>query len=451
MKYLWFAAVLCVFCAGCGTVSSRIEREEALKIYLQGLLYEGEGDFASAQEFYTRSLRIGGASSHLSLKLGETALKEKRYSDALQWFSKAYAENPDASAAFGMGLSHFFLKSNSEAMHFLSEGLSKQENITYRAILSDLFIEAKQYNDAKKSYEILLEETRRRNFLILFNYGALLEKLKLDAEAEEAYRESLRLAPTFLRTYLSLASLSEKKGDRESAERYYLTALRINPKERSLYGLLAWLYIQQKRLEDGLAITKKGIAETGESAELYAISGLIYLEKEEYLSAREDLQKAISLKEHAGSFFHLGIAYDKLGEPEESEQCMRKAIELDPSYHPAMNYLGYTFLLANVHLQEAFSLIERANILDPDNPAYLDSLGWAWFLKGDDRRAEHYLLKAVEKDRDPEIMEHLGHLYYRKKDMVKAVYWWAASLELKKNPDLEKLLKTAQETMRMRK
>ena len=451
MKYLWFAAVLCIFCAGCGTVSSRIEREEALKIYLQGLLYEGEGDFSSAQEFYARSLRIGGASSHLSLKLGETALKEKRYADALQWFSKAYVENPDASAAFGMGLSHFFLKSHTEAIRFLSEGLSKQENITYRAILCDLFIETKQYSDAKKSYEILLEETRRRNFLILFNYGALLEKLQLDAEAEDAYRESLQLAPTFLRTYLALASLSEKKGDRESAERFYLTALRINPKERSLYGLLAWLYIQQKQLEKGLAIIKKGIAEIGESAELYAISGLIYLEKEEYLSAREDLQKSISLKEEAGSFFHLGIVYDKLGEPEESEQCMRKAIELDPSYHPAMNYLGYTFLLANVHLQEAFSLIERANMLDPDNPAYLDSLGWAWFLKGDNRRAEYYLLKAVEKDRDPEIMEHLGHLYYRKKDMVKTIYWWAASLELKKNPELEKLLKTAQETMRMRK
>ena len=41
-----------------------------------------------------------------------------------------------------------------------------------------------------------------------------------------------------------------------------------------------------------------------------------------------------------------------------------------------MNYLGYMWADINQNLDEAAKLIIKANELDTDNAAYIDSLGW---------------------------------------------------------------------------
>jgi len=96
-----------------------------------------------------------------------------------------------------------------------------------------------------------------------------------------------------------------------------------------------------------------------------------------------------------------------------------------------MNNLGYFLLERNERYQEAFDLIQGAVRIDPTNPKYLDSLGWAYFKLGKLPDAERYLKDALRFDSSSgTVYEHLGDVYQKqgKMDLAKTAWSRAASL-----------------------
>ena len=60
-----------------------------------------------------------------------------------------------------------------------------------------------------------------------------------------------------------------------------------------------------------------------------------------------------------------------------------------------LNYLGYMLADRGEKLPEALVMIQKAVELEPQNYAYLDSLGWAYFKLGQYAKAEENLRKAM--------------------------------------------------------
>ena len=86
----------------------------------------------------------------------------------------------------------------------------------------------------------------------------------------------------------------------------------------------------------------------------------------------------------------------------------------DPHNATALNYLGYMLADRGLRLDEAIGLIKKAVALDPQNGAYLDSLGWAYYKQGNYDLAEENLRRASEKiGNDATIQDHLGELYFK--------------------------------------
>jgi len=78
----------------------------------------------------------------------------------------------------------------------------------------------------------------------------------------------------------------------------------------------------------------------------------------------------------------------------------------------ALNFLGYLFADHDRDLTEAEDLIRRALALEPDNGAYLDSMGWVYYRLGRLVEARRDLERAVELTHgDPVVREHLGDVY----------------------------------------
>ena len=85
------------------------------------------------------------------------------------------------------------------------------------------------------------------------------------------------------------------------------------------------------------------------------------------------------------------------------------AVASDPLSAPALNSLGYTLAERGERLPEAVGFIERALKVDPDNPSYLDSLGWALFKQGRADEAEPHLRKAADAlPTQSVIQDHFG-------------------------------------------
>ena len=114
----------------------------------------------------------------------------------------------------------------------------------------------------------------------------------------------------------------------------------------------------------------------------------------------------------AGLFFQLGEAYERTRRYDEAAEQFQAVLEIQPENSTAMNYLGYMWADNGENLEQALELVRRAVALEPDNGAYVDSLGWALFRLGEFEEARRHLERANQlAPEDPTILEHLGDVY----------------------------------------
>ena len=130
-----------------------------------------------------------------------------------------------------------------------------------------------------------------------------------------------------------------------------------------------------------------------------------------------------------GTQFTLVDLYQDAGRTNDAERILRQILAAEPSNANALNTLGYMLAVRGEQLDEAISLVKRALEKDPDNGAYLDSLGWAHFRRGDLAEAQKYLSAAAERMPDnSEVLEHLGDLRARQGNLKEAISAWTRAL-----------------------
>ena len=139
----------------------------------------------------------------------------------------------------------------------------------------------------------------------------------------------------------------------------------------------------------------------------------------------------------AGFYLTYGAAAERAGLLDKAAALLQKSIAIDPSNAAeALNYLGYMWIDRNQHLEEAGELIQKALTLRPNHPAYLDSLGWWYYRKGDFAAAEQELRKALEhirREDSGEVYEHLGDVLENLEHPEDALAAWEAALEMDAN------------------
>ena len=110
--------------------------------------------------------------------------------------------------------------------------------------------------------------------------------------------------------------------------------------------------------------------------------------------------------------YDYGMTAEKLGRIDVLENAMRSVIRVRPDNAQAYNALGYTLADRNERLDEARSLIEKANALSPDDASILDSLGWVQYRLGSTKEALISLERAYKLRNDAEIAVHLGEVLW---------------------------------------
>ena len=109
--------------------------------------------------------------------------------------------------------------------------------------------------------------------------------------------------------------------------------------------------------------------------------------------------------------FLLAAAQERAGRRGEAEETLSALVADQPDFHPALNYLGYMWIEEGENLDRAMELVDRAVKLDPDNGAYIDSLGWGYYQLGRYEDAREALERAARLVQDPTVYEHLGDVY----------------------------------------
>ncbi|PTQ10222.1 hypothetical protein CLG96_14010 [Sphingomonas oleivorans] len=124
-----------------------------------------------------------------------------------------------------------------------------------------------------------------------------------------------------------------------------------------------------------------------------------------------------------------GGALEQGGDWPQARTALEKALALAPDQAVVLNYLGYAQLERRENLEDAQKLIERASQLRPDDPSITDSLGWAYYLRGNLPKAIETLERAAQGEPgEATINEHLGDAYWAVGRKYEARYAWRAAL-----------------------
>ena len=120
----------------------------------------------------------------------------------------------------------------------------------------------------------------------------------------------------------------------------------------------------------------------------------------------------------------------KFGRLDILERDLRSIITKDPVNADALNALGYTLADLTDRYEEALALIQRALKIKPQEPAYIDSLGWVLYRLKRFEEALMYLRQALSLFPNDEVAAHLGEVLWVTGERREASRVWEEALEL---------------------
>ena len=88
-------------------------------------------------------------------------------------------------------------------------------------------------------------------------------------------------------------------------------------------------------------------------------------------------------------------------------ELYEKALEIDENNTTAMNSMGYILADNNINVVRGLRFCRKAVERKPHNPAYLDSLGWAYYKNGELVEARTWIRRALDMaPQEKEIKDH---------------------------------------------
>jgi Tfp pilus assembly protein PilF len=278
-------------------------------------------------------------------------------------------------------------------------------------------------------------EKKASEGLSYYILGLMYDRMGQADKAIESYQKALRQDFQNSAIHLGLGSGYLKKNNTSKAIEELNLAAQFDPESVEPHAILSLLYFSQANLAEAgkeyeTALQKASALEP-KNIVIYKSLGVVYLQKKDFVAAEKIYKLILDIApDDAEAHFYLANIYDERRNRAAAEIELKKALELKSDYAQALNYLGYLYIEENKNLPEAKTLITKALEIEPENGAYIDSLGWFYFKLGKIEDAIQHLEKASKLLEDPIIFDHLGDAYFKSNDIDKAKLNWQMSLKL---------------------
>lgn len=143
------------------------------------------------------------------------------------------------------------------------------------------------------------------------------------------------------------------------------------------------------------------------------------------------LEKAYRLDpDHMDVVVALAFIYDRNNRLDDVIAVYEAALKTNPQDPLILNNLAYSLFIYERDLQRGLELARESVALAPENPTYRDTLGYGLLQKGALEEALEHLRYAYQKmPENGEICEHLGDVYFKRGDFVRARELWQEALE----------------------
>ena len=129
------------------------------------------------------------------------------------------------------------------------------------------------------------------------------------------------------------------------------------------------------------------------------------------VAANRYIEKWISVrKEEAWSDAriesYLSYVYYMAGMPEKEEECLRKALSLEPDNPVRMSHLANFLIDRDRNIEEGMKLVDKALEMRPDNYVFLHNKGWGFYKQGKYAEAVEFLQRSWDLRMQSSVYNH---------------------------------------------
>ena len=155
---------------------------------------------------------------------------------------------------------------------------------------------------------------------------------------------------------------AEEAGDSDTAIRLYEQSSLLAPQHPLPLLRLAVLLSSLGKWKRAILVGRQVTKRQPRSAQAYCVIARSYAELGRWKMAERFYRQSLAIKQEPWTWLLLGWALDRLGRHDEAEECLRKALEVDPDFAEAHYNLGYNyrtegnFTLAEKHFRRAIEL-----------------------------------------------------------------------------------------------
>ncbi|HUX09789.1 MAG TPA: tetratricopeptide repeat protein [Terriglobia bacterium] len=417
-------------------------------LYLLGSAYTQNRNFDKAEVVFKKALAGEPDSGDIRRAYAESLIAQGKMDEARAQLQEIVKSDPQAPMSYvrlaqldrQMGNFDAARKELEQARNLAPDNLE----IPYQeAVLEDtLGNEPKAISLLEEVLKKTQKPDGKYNPAEANNRAVYLQRLGTIYRSEEEYDKALEV----FQSIVALGSDQAPRGESLIVETLQLNhqnrkaieeadaALKKYPKNRELLMQRAALLGLEGHRDEAVSQLQKMLTGNPDDRDVYLAIAQIYSQAKIYPKAEEAIQKAISLSnsldDQEYARFMLGSVYERQKKYDLAEEQFRKVLEVDPLNDAAANYLGYMLADRGVRLEESIKYIKDALKIEPNNGAYLDSLGWAYHKMSRNDMAQGSLEKAVKLiPNDPTIREHLGYVYLALGEKVKALQEWEQALK----------------------
>lgn len=417
-----------------------------------GKSYALNNQFKRGKETLLRCAKKHKTKGIFEYYVGKMYVSKENYKKALSFFQKALRRDPHYyQAALGVGLIYEQNNQNIKASHVYKKTLKKSgDNIAILNRLVSLLFSMQKYEELLPFAE-RLSDYDQNNLNLKVKLGILYTDTKRYSKAIATFKDLVALSPQNDKLLYYLGAIYQETKKYQDAIEYFTM---ITP-DSGLYKdssvqiaqMLGKMASLDSKVEYDLVsfISNRSILLKELKVEFNVILANHYERTMQYEKAASAMSALKNLPEFKEShFFYLAALYEKNKKFNLAYNVMYEVLKNNPNNAHAMNFIGYSYVEREIHLDKAYDLLKKASGLRPKDGFIMDSLGWYYYKVGDFNKALKIITKAASLvSNDPSIQKHMAIIHAKLNNFKMAKFYLKSAMKYSSNEGTIQELKSA--------
>ena len=412
-----------------------------------GQTYEQMKEYSMAADAFKHAIALDPSRVEVKTEMATDLAEAERYDEALKAYQELAEANPqDPEPLARMSQIYSQQRKLDDARQLMDKARAiDPDNIEIRYYDAHLLVNEGKLPEAVKELKDILDSTAKPSYdagqktsraRMLDELGVMYRQNDQPDQAVATFRDMASVDPdSKVQAEIQIIETYRIGKDYTKANQELDTALKNSPDDKRLIGVKAGVLADQGKTDPAIAELKKLLkGQKDADRDVYLQMADIYQQARDYTHMSDVLASADKLAADKDDknkiLFRRAAMHEREKKFDVAEQEFRKVLDADPKYAEAWNYLGYMLADQNLRLNEAQEDILKALSLDPENYAFLDSLGWVYYRENKLSDAENELSHSIRLwPKDPTIHDHLGDVLFKQGKIKDAIAQWQSSLK----------------------